>query len=341
MAADGAKGNDFGARVLAKRVDLVKRITEGLPPVEYLPESDGMLVKGKRHIVAAPRKEGKSLAMLAHFVRMALEGARIIILDRENGADEYARRLDSIMTAWSLHARDKTRIARNLHYYEFPRLQPADGEAFAQMAEGAAVVVFDSQRMFLTDLGLKEGDADDYSAFMEYVVTPLFEEEVATVILDNTGHNNTSRSRGTSAKGDLNEVLFTLEEVEPFSINRQGKVKLVLKPGDSRFGNEGVWEMHIGGGAFSPWRKVGEEKPIDPEFRKAVEDTLLAAGTSGLSQRRLYDAIREAGVTCRNEDGRAWLYRLAADSAVSIHMIPADGPGLPVMFYGGPSSDAA
>ena len=41
----------------------------------------------------APRKKGKSIAMLVHWTRMALEGATVIILDRENGADEYARRL--------------------------------------------------------------------------------------------------------------------------------------------------------------------------------------------------------------------------------------------------------
>jgi len=68
----------------------------------------------------------------------------------------------------------------------------------------------------------------------------------------------------------LNEVLFTLKTETEFSRNRQGKLRLVLEPGNSRFGNEGVWEMHIGGGAFSPWRQIGEEKPIDPAFRKAA-----------------------------------------------------------------------
>ena len=44
----------------------------------------------------------------------------------------------------------------------------------------AGYLVFDSQRMFLTDLGLSEGDADEYAAFMQYAVEPLFSAGVAT-----------------------------------------------------------------------------------------------------------------------------------------------------------------
>jgi len=335
MATAPMEPSDFRERVLNKRVDLVERIMEGLPPVEYLPESEGMLIAGKRHLIAAPRKTGKSIGMLVHWSRMALADTRVIILDRENGAQTYAERLDAIITTWGLKPHDKTRIRRNLHYYEFPRLRREDGQAFSKMAEGAAVVVFDSQRMFLTDLGLRESESDDYSEFMKYAVEPLFGAGVATVILDNTGHTEKTRSRGTSAKGDLNEVLFTLKTEVEFSRNRQGKLRLLLEPGNSRFGHEGEWEMHIGGGAFSPWQRVGQETPIDPTFQRAAEKALSDAGTEGLSQTKLLEAIRATEVTFSNTVGREWLYRLAANLDLAIYMFPPDGPGLPTMFYGG------
>jgi hypothetical protein len=331
--------DDFQRRVVATRVDLVDLIKNGLPPLEFLPKSEGMLIKGRRHLIAAPRKEGKSIAMLAHWARIALEEERVMILDRENGAQTYAERLDAIIQAWDLGARDLTRLRRNLHYYEFPRLRPIDGEYLADLARGAAVVVFDSQRMFLTDLGLRESESDDYAEFMTIVIEPLFRAGVATVILDNTGHNDRSRSRGTSAKGDLNELLFTLKAEDDFSKNRQGKVKLILAPGDSRFGTEGEWEMHIGGGAFSEWKRVGDDRPIDPAFQKAAGSALLDAGVEGLSQTKLLDSIRATGLTFSNAIGRDWLYRLAADPAVEIHMLPPDKAGLPAMFFGGPSDD--
>lgn len=39
--------SDFEQRVVSKHVDLFARIEEGLPPVEYLPGSEGMLVRGR------------------------------------------------------------------------------------------------------------------------------------------------------------------------------------------------------------------------------------------------------------------------------------------------------
>jgi hypothetical protein len=331
--------DDFRKRVLDRQVDLVKRIRDGIPPIEYLPESESMFVRGKRHTITAPRKTGKSIANLSHCVRIALAEQRVIVLDRENGGNEYARRLEAIMSSWQLAPRDRTRIQRNLTYFEFPKFRAGDGADFRHVAAGADLVVFDAQRMFLTDLGLKEGDADDYATFAYELVEPLFDAGVATVVLDNTGHGDKTRPRGTSAKGDLAEVLFRLETVQEFSLNRQGKLKLSLKPGDSRFGNEGEWTMDIGGGAFSPWKSLAQEKPVDPRFVSAVEEELHAAGTEGLSQTALLKAIRERGVTFRNEDGRTWLYGLAADPETNVHLLPPDFPGQAARFHGGPDGD--
>ncbi len=52
------------------------------------------------------------------------------------------------------------------------------------------LVVFDSQRMILTDVGLSEDSADDYARFMAKIVDPLFNAGVGTMILDDTGHSS-------------------------------------------------------------------------------------------------------------------------------------------------------
>jgi hypothetical protein len=292
-----------------------------------------MLVKGKRHLIAAPRKEGKSIAMLVHWVRVALAGGQVIILDRENGAELYADRLGAIIAAWDLTRGHKAKLRRNLRYYEFPRLRREDGTALAEMAKNADVVVFDAQRMFLTDWGLDEDDSGDYAQFMVYAIEPLFRAGVATVILDNTGHKERERSRGSSAKGDLNEVLLVLKTQDPFSKHRQGRVQLVLEPGSSRFGNEGTWEMRIGSGAFSPWQRVGQEPPDSPAFRHAAFEALKRAGGHGLSMRRLLEQVRETGVTFGNDAGRSWLYSYAADPDTPVEMFGNEGPGRATMLY--------
>jgi hypothetical protein len=244
----------FEARVTGTHVDLLQRIDDGIPPIDYLPASEGMFVRGKRHQLPAPKKSGKSICMEVHWVEMALAGARVVILDRENGANLYASRLEQIIAARGLDDEERETLRANLRYHEFPRLTLQDGDKLAAMCAGADIVVFDAQRMFLTDLGLAENDNDDYATFVWAAIDPLFRAGIATMILDNTGHEEKTRSRGASSKGDLNEVLFGFEVVDKFDIDTVGKVRLSID--DTRFGNRGHWEMTIGGGMFEPWQPV-------------------------------------------------------------------------------------
>lgn len=297
------RDGDFASRVAERQVDLNTLIEQGLPELEFLPASDGMLVKGGRHQITAPRKSGKSISGLAHFTRMAMEGAKVVILDRENGSWLYASRLEALFRAWGLEAERRREISERLLYLDFPRLQMGDGEELAALAVGlgADLVVFDAQRMFLTDLGLTEDSSDDYARFIDEAINPLFAAGLATLIFDNTGHGEQGRSRGSSAKGDLNEVLFALQTETAFSQTQRGRLKLVLAPGDSRYGNEGTWVMPIGGGHFGEWRRLGSPEAPSPEAQTKQPDrarALLLAfvrENPGSSKRQAIRAVKGKG----------------------------------------------
>lgn len=246
----------FEERFRSRRVDLRELLKNGVPPIEYLPASEGMYVRGKRHLMPAPRKMGKSFSTLRHSVEMVLAGARVVILDRENGAELYATRLGMITAALDLTDEQLDTLHAGLVYYEFPQIRPYDHTDLTIELAEVDLVVFDSSRRFLADLGLDEDSSDDYARFMAAAVDPLFEAGIATLIQDNTGHQDATRSRGSSAKADLNEIQFVLEPIEPFSTNRVGKIRLRLDAGASRFGNEGTWDMTIGAGVFGPWERV-------------------------------------------------------------------------------------
>jgi hypothetical protein len=256
----------FASRVTGRRVDLIELIEDGIPSNDYLPASDGMFVRGKRHLIAAPKKTGKSLGLLVHLTQMVIAGSRIVIFDRENGRNLYGGRLEEIARTLG---HDHEKIRERVSYYEFPQFRAGDGDELVALCEGADLVVFDAQRMFLTDLGLVEDSSDDYAQFCAIVIDPLFRAGIATVILDNTGHAEVRRSRGASAKGDLNEVLFTLATVERFNSVTTGLIELEVT--DSRFGNFGRWEMIIGGGRFEPWRLVDTELPQDYVLKSTEE----------------------------------------------------------------------
>jgi hypothetical protein len=255
----------FADRVADRCVDLFARIRDGVPEAVYLPASLGMLRAGKRHHLPAVKKVGKSISMLTHSVDMGLAGATIVIFDRENGGDLYADRLGQIIAARGLSEAEQELLAPRVRYFEFPRFRDSDEQDLIELCAGADLVVFDSQRMYLSDLGLEENGNDDYAAFMAALIDPLFRAGIATLVLDNAGHQEPKRGRGASAKSDLNEINFSLEAVEPFDLDTTGRIRLEIE--NSRFGTAGGWEMEIGGGVFGSWRRIDEANDNVAGFR--------------------------------------------------------------------------
>jgi hypothetical protein len=304
----------FQARVASKAINLVQLIDEGIPPIQYLPASDEMLRCGKRHYIAAPAKEGKSIAMLAHCVDMVVAGAKVVVLDRENGQDTYAERLADIMRARRLTDKQRKQVGEQLSYFEFPQLKSSDAEDLVELFAAADLVVFDSQRMFLSDLGFSEEASDDYARFMAYIIDPLFRARIATLMLDNTGHKEKTRARGTSSKGDLNEIIFYIEIVTPFSTTKRGELKLVVDR--SRSGNSGEWRMRIGGGYFYPWEPFNIDLNPRSDFREAVEEVLADGKPRG--QDKLMEAVRHRGVRLKTPTARHLLDEYVKDPSVSI-----------------------
>src|SRR5262245_1308309 len=144
-------GDDHPATDLLaeSRVDLIERIRNGIPKREFVPGCDGWLIRGKRYLLFASAGVGKSIAVLVVAVEVVALGGRVVILDVENGADEYARRLDDV-----LRHRDNGDVVEacrtRLAYYEYPALKlnwtPAE---WARSIDGADLVIFDSSRMTL------------------------------------------------------------------------------------------------------------------------------------------------------------------------------------------------
>jgi hypothetical protein len=272
-----------GEALRESRIDLVGMIRDGIKEREFIAGTDRTLAVGKRHHVAADRKSGKSLVEgVCTAVRIVQAGGSVAILDRENGADEYARRLESVMTGVGADAKLWKAVAGRYSYYEFPHLQrewetdPSYVEHFA----GCDLVIFDSSRAHLTSLGLKENSNDDFADFTEAVITPLYTGGVATMILDNTGWSG-DHARGASTKGDLCDVLFRFRKVKDFSTSTRGEVELIVDA--SRLGElDGAWSMELGGGHYGPWvRKIASASKVQVITDEIIDALAQAAVTTG------------------------------------------------------------
>jgi AAA domain len=300
------------------RIDLVQAYQEGLPPVEPLPGSAGMLVRGRRHAAAAPAKEGKSLGYLVMIVDMALAGVRVLVIDRENGADIYARRLEDIVKARGLTPRDEQTLHEHLWYYEFPVINTGTGGALTLMADLALadLIVFDSQHMMLADLRLSEKDPDDYSEFMKLVIDPVFRRGTATLVLDNTGHEEKGRPRGASTKLDLHDVVLNLKRTQPFSVNKIGALE--VRTTHSRVGIYQTWRLTLGGGTIGRWLKEGQ---TDASLLADAVKPILEGRGRPMAVNRLIEALRDEGYRGQQKKLRDELRALAGESGCPLRAV--------------------
>ena len=233
------------------RVDLITRIEEGIAPREYVPGTGDTIARAKRVHLAAEAKSGKSIAFLVTAVDTVAAGGTVVILDRENGPDETARRLECILDARDADDDLRRACRERLRYHAWPTLRLAwrDDHEYVDAFAGVDLVIFDSSRSHLTPLGLKENESDDFAAFTIALIDPLMQAGISTLVPDNVGHEAKDRARGTIAKQDLADIVYTLRTVTPFSESVPGRIELTCQR--SRIGEittGDVWELELGGG---------------------------------------------------------------------------------------------
>jgi hypothetical protein len=278
------------------RVDLIQLLHDGIPPMEFVPGNDLWLIRGKRYLFPAPAGTGKSLVGLIVAVAAVRAGGSVAILDVENGEIEYARRLGALL-AGEASASLTEACAERLRYYAWPRLSmrwPA--EEWAEAVGEVDLVIFDSSRMILSAGGLDEDSNNDYAAFAHALLFPLSQQNVTTIVLDNTGHLHRRRARGASAKIDLNEIVYSIEVGTAFDIDTTGE--LLMRCQRERPGVPQALTVPIGGGVYGPIVLAQDDRvqvstTRDEEARHAVMMTVKR--TPGINKRSLRQAVRGYG----------------------------------------------
>ena len=247
---------DPTSALASAQVDLIDRIRVGIPEREMVPGGAPWLLKGKRYLLPAPAGTGKSLLAVIAAAEVVEAGGTVAILDVENGADEYARRLEDVLQErGGVGGTLAEACCERLRYYGWPQLRMTWGaEEWAAAFSNVDLVIFDSSRLLLSAAGLAEDSNDDYSTFVNALLVPLARAGVTTIVLDNTGHEG-ERARGASAKSDLNEVVYVVETGEPFDREQTGHLRLVRKR--TRFAElPPELRVLVGGGAYGPVEEV-------------------------------------------------------------------------------------
>lgn len=176
-----------------------------------------LLVRGRGHSLSAPAKTGKSLLFLAVAAAVATGTG---FMHQPGGDPQPVLYIDAEMTERDLYERLRTigygpgTDFTHLHYRlggNAPRLDSDEGGrqlVDAAKALNAVLVVEDTIARLVNG---DENDMETYRDYDRYTGRPLKDAGIAHIRLDHAGHTNKDRARGSSAKNDDVDVIWSLK----------------------------------------------------------------------------------------------------------------------------------
>jgi hypothetical protein len=299
----------------------------GNDPRQEAPGTAGTLHAGVAAAMWADRGQGKSSAALVLAASHAAAGGRSLYLDRENQPELSKARAQAITSANGFPdvLEDETLVIR--HY---PAVALWEAEDFAEAVAGLGFtgVVYDSLREFLGQLALDPDAERDITRFFTVFVTPLLRRGLWVLALDNVGHAEKGRPKGSATKLDACAQGYQLETTSKFGPERIGALRITCKR--SRYGDEDrEWTMRLGGGLFEVPHT--DSQTPDAKRRQAAADqreqlrlVAVKALTTRAPQGRddLIAAVRAAGLALSNRYARELLADLSSDPASGITHTP-------------------
>ena len=180
---------------------------------------DPIVARGRSTVIHAEAKTGKSLLALFMAAHLALGRS---VLSTAEGAPVYVGYVDMEMT----EADVRERLADlgfgpdddlgPLRYYLMPSIGALDtqegGKRFVAMAidAGLDVLIFDTLSRIVEG---EENSADTIRAFARHTGSPLKAAGITVVRLDHTGKDASKGARGSSAKNEDADVVWSLGKI--------------------------------------------------------------------------------------------------------------------------------
>lgn len=293
------------------------------PAREELPGSAELGHRGQSAVFYSERGHGKSSVALVIGLSVAARGERVFYWDRENGGALTRARVEAVLDThpdWGDPVEDGRFVCR--HYPRLdPDWRPAD---YASALAGFGLVVYDSLREAIAQLGGDPNSEADISRWASLCVTSLLANGASVLVLDNVGHEAQDRPRGSSSKLDLIPQAYKVVCTAPFSQAQLGSLELVCTR--SRSGDVGRhWTMKLGGGVFElphpldenpDERAARERRSVREAFRRACLSELEKE--SPLGRDALLKRVRARGVQRRERVFRDWLAEDASDPSVPL-----------------------
>ncbi|OBI43069.1 hypothetical protein A5708_19325 [Mycobacterium colombiense] len=300
---------------------------------ERLPEDvdwlvPDFLVRGLLYSVVAWAKSGKSLLLQDLSAALAAgrpvlghpaqKAAHVLYVDHENSRDDLTERLGDMGYGPADLA--------NLHYLSFPTMPPLDradgGKALAEVADhyGAELVVIDTLARVVVG---EENSADTYRNFYRHTLLPLKAARRTVVRLDHRGKDPGAGARGSSAKNDDVDVVWSLAQ-QP-GPNGEAYVSLKL---ERQRGNAHPELIRVLRDINPRLRHEAKPPPLSVDEEQRIRNCIAAMERIRLppdmGARKARTALRDSGYKVRNEVVAAALKRRKATMCPQVSQTGGD-----------------
>jgi KaiC/GvpD/RAD55 family RecA-like ATPase len=249
----------------AAATDLLGVDTSG--EIEWVPGAERIIRKGERQTWVANYGGGKTQAAVQFAVQVCAAGGRVVYIDVENDTREMAERLKPVVSQWDAQEAVRGRLIY-LPGLNLPAILEDEAlmDEFARLMVATDLLVIDSLTRVLAGFGYDEDSNQDVARFMRRLPDALAASGIATLILDNTGHDE-SRARGAVSKTALIEAAYAVSGGKSVSEAKHGTLK--LKRTRSRSGKLADYiTAEAGGGDYGPL--VAQEGPAPVETDKVA-----------------------------------------------------------------------
>jgi hypothetical protein len=181
----------------------------------------GLIYQGKRHALSGPPEAAKTLAALIFGLEQMRAGkGTFALIDFEMG--EHATRL-------LLHDLGATLEEIGRVYYTYPSGPPEQADLDAITAAGVTLAIVDAAAGAYNASGLDDNKRADAETFSRAWITPLWQRNITTIILDHVVKNSDARGRyaiGSERKLGTVDVHLGLEAVKQLHRGTNGLVRI-------------------------------------------------------------------------------------------------------------------
>lgn len=181
----------------------------------------GLIYRGKRHALSGPPEAAKTLAALIFGLEHMRSGlGTFALIDFEMG--EHATRL-------MLHDLGATLEEIAAVYYVNPDAPPEAHDIESMAAAGVTLAIIDAAAGAYDISGLDDYQRKDAERFAHTWITPLWQREITTLILDHVVKNGEARGRyaiGSERKLGTVDVHLGCEAVRPVSRGGNGLIRV-------------------------------------------------------------------------------------------------------------------